>query len=248
MNVLAPLGKVYAKDERPRAAAWVRSSFFSIRYVHLRARGVIAGMVNLNPTLLSLLVACLFALAFGGLGYLRREGLSIQFALEVAGLTLVLVGGAWLLNIQLSPFFFLIVLYLVTMRSRLVVDLANFLVRRKQVDLAFRLYRLGLAWWPDAASRLIVLTNKGAAEVHTRQLDAAIDTLEGALKEEERPRLGLKYEAACHYNLGYAYEQKGEDARAIAQYHEAIELLPGSIWAQAAQTALKHRQNKGSGS
>jgi tetratricopeptide (TPR) repeat protein len=205
-------------------------------------------MINLNPTLLSLLVACLFTLAFGGLGYLRREGLSIQFALEVAGLTLVIVGGAWLLNVQLSPFAFLIVLYLVTMRSRLVVDLANFLVRRKQVDLAFRLYRLGLAWRPDAASRLIVLTNKGAAEVYTGQLEAAIETLEGALSEEERPRLGLKYEAACRHNLAYAYEKKGEEGKAIAQYHETIELLPGSLYAQAAQAALKRRQKNDSGS
>jgi tetratricopeptide (TPR) repeat protein len=203
-------------------------------------------MLNLDPTLLSLLVACLFALLFGGLGYLRREGLSIQFALEVAGLTLLLVGGSWLLGIQLSPFLFLIVLYLVTMRSRLAVDLANFLVRRKQLNLAFKLYRLGLAWWPDAASRLIVLTNKGAAEVYTGQLDPAIETLESALKEEERPRLGLKYEAACRYNLAYAYEKKGEEARAIAQYHETIELVPGSLYAQAAQAALRRRQKKSS--
>lgn len=205
-------------------------------------------MINLDPTLLSLLVACLFVLVFGGLGYLRREGLSVQFALEVAGLTLLIVGGTWLLNIQLSPFLFLIVLYLVTMRSRLIVDVANFLVRRKQPDLAFKLYQLGLVWWPDAASRLIVLTNKGAAEVYTGRLDAAIETLQDALKDEERPRLGLKYEAACRYNLAYAYEQKGEDAKAIAQYHETIELLPDSFWAQAAQAALKRRQKKGSGS
>lgn len=205
-------------------------------------------MVNLDPTLLLLLIACLFVLVFGGLGYIRREGLSIQFALEAAGLTLLLVGGAWILNIQLSPFLLLIVLYLVTMRSRLVVDLANLVVRRKQSDLAFRLYQLGLAWWPDAASRLIVLTNKGAAEVYTGQLDAAIETLEGVLREEERPRLGLKYEAACHYNLAYAYEQKGEDARALTQYCQTIELLPGSLWAQAAQAALKRRQKNGSAS
>lgn len=203
-------------------------------------------MINLDPTLLSLLVACLFVLVFGSLGYFRREGLSVQFALEVAVLTLLLVGGGWLLNIPISPFLFLLILYLVTMRSRLIVDLANFLARRKQTELAFKLYRLGLAWWPDAASRLIVLTNKGAAEVYSGQYDAAIETLQNALKEEERPRLGLKYEAACHYNLGFAYEQKGEDAKAIAQYHETIELLPGSFWAQAAQASLKRRQKKGS--
>jgi tetratricopeptide (TPR) repeat protein len=203
-------------------------------------------MINLDPTLLLLLVACLFVLVFGGLGYIRREGLSVQFALETAGLTALLVGGTWLLGIQLSPFLFLALLYLITMRSRLTVDVANFLVRRDQRDLAFRLYRLSLAWWPDAPSRLIVLTNIGAAQVYTGQLDAAIETLEGVLEIEQRPRLGLKYEAACHYNLGYAYEKKGEDAKAIVQYNETIDLLPGSVYAQGAQAALKRRKNRGS--
>jgi tetratricopeptide (TPR) repeat protein len=198
----------------------------------------------MDPTLLLLLIASLFILVFGGLGFLRREGLSVQFALEAVGLTVLLVGGTWLLDVQLSPFLFLALLYLVTMRSRLTVDVANFLVRRDQRDLAFRLYRLGLAWWPDAPSRLIVLTNRGAAQVYTGQIDAGIETLEGVLAIEQRPRLGLKYEAACHYNLGYAYEKKGDDARAIAQYNETIDLLPGSVYAQAAQAALKRRKNR----
>lgn len=203
-------------------------------------------MLYLDPTLLLLLVASLFILVFGGLGFLRREGLSIQFALEAVGLTVLLVGGTWLLDIQLSPFLFLALLYLITMRSRLTVDVANFLVRRNQHDLAFRLYRLSLAWWPDAPSRLIVLTNWGAAQVYIGQLDAAIETLEGVLDLEQRSRLGLKYEAACRYNLGYAYEKKGEDAKATAQYNETIDLLPGSVYAQAAQAALRRRKNRGS--
>jgi tetratricopeptide (TPR) repeat protein len=203
-------------------------------------------MLNLDPTLLLLLIASLFILVFGGLGFLRREGLSIQFALEAVGLTVLLVGGSWLLDIELSPFLFLALLYLITMRSRLTVDVANFLVRRDQPKLAFPLYRLSLAWWPDAPSRLIVLTNRGAAQVYTGQIDAAIETLEGVLEMEQRPRLGLKYEAACHYNLGYAYEKKGEDAKAIAQYNETIDVLPGSVYAQAAQAALKRRKNASS--
>lgn len=204
-------------------------------------------MVNLDPTLLLLLVGSLFVLVFGGIGYLRREGLSVQFALEAIGLTVVMVGGAWLLNVQLNPFLFLMVLYLVTMRSRLTVDVANLLARRGNRDLALRLYRLSLAWWPDAASRLIVLTNKGAAELYSGQVDDAIQTLESVLVIEERPRLGIKYEAACHYNLGYAYERKGEDAKAVVQYNETIDLLPGSVYGQAAEAALKRRQKGGSG-
>lgn len=203
-------------------------------------------MLNLDPTLLSLLVACLFILVFGGLGYIRREGLSVQFALEAVALTILLVGITWLLGVQLSPFILLVVLYLVTMRSRLTVDVANMLVRREQYDLAFKLYHLSLAWWPDPASRLIVLVNKGAAELHSGQLDAAIQTLENALETEKRPRLGLKYEAACRYNLGYAYEQKGEDAQAVAYYNETIDVLPGSLYAQAAESALRRRKKRGS--
>jgi tetratricopeptide (TPR) repeat protein len=204
--------------------------------------------MNLDPTFLLLLVACLFVLVFGGLGFIRREGLSVQFALEAVALTVLLVGGTWLLTIQLNPFLFLALLYLITMRSRLTVDVANFLVRRGQHDLAFRLYRLSLSWWPDAPSRLIVLTNRGAAEIRSGQVDTAIKTLEGVLEMERRARLGLKYEAACHYNLGYAYEKKGQDAKAVSQYNEAIDVLPGSLYAEAAQAALKRRKKKDAGS
>jgi tetratricopeptide (TPR) repeat protein len=204
-------------------------------------------MVSLDPTLLLILTACLFILIFGGLSLFRREGLSVQFALEAVALTILLVGGSWLTGIRLSPFLLLIILYLVTMRSRLLVDVANMLAQRRRYDVAFRLYRLALAWWPDASSRLIVLVNQGAAELHCGQIEAAIRTFEGVLEGEKRSRLGLKYEAACYYNLGYAYERKGEDAKAAAQYNEAIDVLPGSVYAKAAQAALKRRKDKGAG-
>jgi tetratricopeptide (TPR) repeat protein len=204
-------------------------------------------MFNLDPMLLLILTACLFILVFGGLSLLRREGLSVQFALEAVALTILLVGGTWLAGIVLSPFLLLILLYLVTMRSRLVVDIANMLAERKRYDSAFRLYKLGLAWWPDATARLIVLTNWGIAELHSGEVDAAIRTLESVLGAETRSRLGLKYEAACHYNLGYAFEQKGEEAKATAQYNEAIDLLPGSLYAKAAQAALKRRKGGSAG-
>ena len=129
--------------------------------------------LGIDPTLLLLLVASLFVLVFGGLGLIRREGLSLQFALEAIGLTILLVGGSWLLRISLDPFLFLAILYLVTMRSRLTVELANILARRGSYDPAFRLYNLSLAWWPDDSARLIVLANQGAAGLHAsdRPLD-----------------------------------------------------------------------------
>lgn len=203
-------------------------------------------MLNLDPYLLLLLEACLFILAFGVLGFVRREGLSVQFALETAIVTAILVGGSWLIGRPINPFLFLIVLYLVTMRSRLVVDVANTLVRRGRREAAFRTYDLALALWPDAASRLIVLTNRGAALLHEGQVDDAIAALEGVLADRQRARLGIKYEAATYYNLGYAYELKGEDALSVVQYNNAMEALPGSLYARAAQSALKRRKQQGS--
>lgn len=205
-------------------------------------------MITIDPYLLLLLVACVFALVFGGLGYLRREGLSEQFVIEVAILTAILVGGSWLIGTPLNPFLFLFLLYVITLRSRLIVDLANVLAKRENYGLAFRLYNLGLAWWPDAASRLIVLTNKGVAQLHSGQVEQAIATLESVLAMEKRPRLGTKYEAGCRYNLAYAYELNGQDAKAVTQYNETIDLLPGSEYAQAAEAALKRRKKKHSGS
>jgi tetratricopeptide (TPR) repeat protein len=202
---------------------------------------------TVDPYLLSLLIGFLFILVFGGLGFVRREGLSFQFALEALVLTALLVGGSWLLRVQLSPFILLILLYLVTMRSRLTVDLANLFAARGKYDLAFRLYRLSLAWWPDDASRLIVLTNRGVAEVRVGQIDTAIQTLQSVLEVKERPRLGLKYEAACRYNLGFAYERQEQHAKAIQQYNEVIDLLPGSAYAKAAQVALERRKGKQAG-
>jgi tetratricopeptide (TPR) repeat protein len=199
-------------------------------------------VLALNPYLLLLLVACLYALVFGILGYTRREGLSVQFAVEVVILTIVLMGGSWLIGMPIHPVLFLAILYVVTMRSRLTVDLANILARRGNYGPAFRLYDLGLAWWPDAASRLVVLTNKGAAQVHSGQVEAGIRTFDGVLKSEQRSRLSLKYEAACRYNLAYAYELSGEDAKAVGEYNEAIDVLPGSVYAQAAQAALDRRK------
>jgi tetratricopeptide (TPR) repeat protein len=204
-------------------------------------------VLTIDPYLLLLLIACLFVLVFGGLSYIRREGLSSQFALESVALTVLFVGGSWLLGLHLSPYLFLILLYLVTMRSRLIVDLANLFATRDRYAPAFRLYQLGLTWWPDPASRLIVLTNRGVAELRSGQVDTAVDTLQSVLSVEERPRLGLKYEAACRYNLGLAYEQTGEDGKAATQFNEVIDLLPGSPYAQAARAGLKRRRTKSSG-
>lgn len=203
-----------------------------------------ASSIAINPTLLLLLIACLYVLVFGGLSFMRREGLSAQFAVESMGLTALLVGIPWLAGFALNPFLFLALLYLVTMRSRLIVDLANALAQRRNYTWAFRLYQWGLSWWPDAASRLIVLANRGAAELHSGQVETAIRTLENVLEPASRPYLGLKYEAACRYNLGVAYERLGDGAKATQQFNEVMDLMPSSPYARAAAAALERRREK----
>lgn len=200
--------------------------------------------ITVNPTILLLLLACLYVVVFGGLSFARREGLSGQFVLESALVTAVLVGGTWLAGIQLSPFLFLALLYLVTMRSRLIVDLANIFAQRHNFNYAFKLYQLGLSWWPDAASRLIVLANRGAAELLCGNVETAVETLEQVLDAQQRPHLGIKYEAACRYNLGVSYERIGNSAKAREQFNEVLELFPGSPYARAASRALERQREK----
>jgi tetratricopeptide (TPR) repeat protein len=199
-------------------------------------------VIALDPTRLALLVGLLYIVAFGALSFLRREGLSLQFAIEGVVVSAVLVGGSYLIGHPISPFLFLILLYLITMRSRLLVDLANMLARRDKMDTALTIYRLALAVWPDASSRLTVLANLGAAELHNRELDLAVETLEEVLDDRNLPRLGLRYESIARYNLGLAYQLKGEDARAVDQLNKAIDVMPGSPAAQAARAALKRRK------
>jgi tetratricopeptide (TPR) repeat protein len=198
--------------------------------------------ITIDPLLLDVLVAGLFVLVFGFLSYTRREGLSTQFALEAIGLAAILLGGGYLLGVIINPLLLLLLLYLVTLRSRLIVDLANVMAQRHNYKLAYRLYALGLAWWPDSASRLIVLANRGAAELHAGQNEDAIKTIEGVLKAGREHHLGIKYEAACRYNLAVAYDRSGQPAKATQLYNEVVELLPGSVYARAAGGALKRRR------
>lgn len=203
-------------------------------------------MANVDPTLLLILTAGLFVLVFGGMSLLRREGLPIQLAVEAIVLSALIIGGSWLLGVSFSPIALLVILYLVTMRSRLIVDLANLFARRERYSTAFGLYKLGLAWFPDASSRLVVLANRGAAELYSGQTEAAIATLQGVLRPENQGRLGPRYEAGTRYNLGLAHERKGEAALAIQFYTEVVDMLPGSPFARAAQAALDRRK-KGTG-
>ncbi len=100
------------------------------------------------PTLL-LLVGLLYTLLVDVLAFLRREGFSAQFTIESMAITVFFSGLAALTDYVIPPFLFLIILYVVTMRVRLLVDLANSFAGRAQFDTAEKIYDLIFRLYPD---------------------------------------------------------------------------------------------------
>ena len=84
----------------------------------------------MNPSLLLIIIGFLYVLFFGGLSWLRREGLSLQFAIEAIVIILFSTGLANLLNVTINPVLFLFVLYLITARVRLLADIAVLFAKR----------------------------------------------------------------------------------------------------------------------
>ncbi len=199
----------------------------------------------MNPNLLTLLVALLFILIFGGLPVLRKEEPSLQLAVEVLVLTSLNIGASLLAGLRLEPVFFLIFLYLITMRCRVLIDLGNLLSSRGHHQLALSVYRLAMRLGPDFPVRLIALTSYSAVLVRVGALEEAIRILEGVL-EKGRERLHPKHESACHYNLGVAYLRLGRESRAVREFNETIDLWPLSLYARLARAALERRRSTGS--
>ena len=191
--------------------------------------------------LLILLVGLAYALIFRLLAMLRRERFSAQFILEAVALTLLAAGLSFLAGIRLDPILFVLLVYVVTMRARLLVDVANLAARSGRFGLADRSY--GLAWraLPDGPSRQVIGMNQGAALLLEGRVAEAISLLEKVL---ESSPLSPKYAAATHYNLGVAYKAQEEERKAIKHLHAAIEALPGSIYARQAQAMLRGRGKK----
>jgi tetratricopeptide (TPR) repeat protein len=201
---------------------------------------------TVNTQLIVILVGFFYILIFGGLALLRREGLSGQFALEALAIIILAVLAGWATGTVIHPILLYVVLYLITMRARVLTDLANLLFRRQGYARAEHLYRLALCLLPDRASRFIVLVNQGIAQLQSGDGTAAITTLGGVLTSaKEGGGLGHKYEAACRYNLAIAYRKAGDDAKAVQQFNQVVELFPASIYGQAAEKALKERRERG---
>jgi len=192
---------------------------------------------NLHPSLLILLIGLLYLLGFGALSFMRRQGLSARFAIE--GLIVTLAGAALAVaSVPVPPVLVLIVVYLVTMRVRLLVDLGNWLTSRGRYVQALDLYQFALRLGPDAVSRQITLINRGVTRLRMQEPEDAYRALTEALADEQ-VRPGAKYLAAGYYNLGLACRRTGREAEAIRHFNEAIDALPTSIYAHGARQALK---------
>lgn len=183
------------------------------------------------------LIGLLYLLGFGGLSLVRGQGLSARFAIE--GLIITSIGsGLRFASVPLHPLVFFIILYLFTMRVRLLVDLANWLSARGRCDPALRVCGLALRLGPDIASRRLVLINCGVAQLRQRNPEAAYETLTEALADEDG-QMGAKHLAASYYNLGLACRRSGREAEAVRRFNEAVDAWPGSIYGQAAEKELE---------
>lgn len=196
----------------------------------------------MDPYLLIITIGLFYIVVFGGMSVIQREGISTQFILEVLVITLLIAAGSYLTGSAANPILFLIFLYLLTMRGRLLVDLANLLSNRGRQRDAISALQLALRLIPDRATRLIVLVNVGIVQLRRQNPESAQALLEAVLEEAKEGGLGIKHEAACRYNLGLALQRQGKDAEAVRRFNEAIEVFPASPYSKAAEQALEQRR------
>lgn len=191
-----------------------------------------------HPALVILVTGLVFILAFGGLGYLRGHGLSARLAIEGLTITALFTLLVWATNIPIHPIAFLIILYLVSMRARILLDAGNFFLNAGHIATAISLYKLALKIWPDSASRCIAWINIGVAKIRSGAIQEAIAVLEEVL-EKHKENLGFRNEAACLFNLGLAYRRAGQKDKALYCLREAADLFPDSPYGRRARDLLK---------
>ncbi len=189
------------------------------------------------------LIGLIYIVVFGGMSLLRREGLSIRFAVESVCITAIAAILVYLTPIQIHPVWFLLLLYLITQRVRMLVDLAYIFARRGNYDFAEKIYNLAAHLWPDQTNELIIKVNHATLLLQKKQFIDAIDMLSSVLDQSNKGYLGIKYEAAAHFNLGVAYLRNNENSKAMGEFNSAIDTWPGSIYAQAAQKAIERQRN-----
>jgi tetratricopeptide (TPR) repeat protein len=196
----------------------------------------------MNPHLMIVFIGLSYIILFGGMSLLRREGLSNQFAFEVLGFTTLVVVIALLTVTTVHPILFLVAVYLISMRARLLVDVANLLSARGRQRDAITVLDWAMQLYPDRSARLIIKVNMGIVQLRRQNPESAQTLLESVLEEAKEGGLGIKYEAACHYNLGLALQRQGKESAAVHQFNETIGTFPSSIYSKAAEQALEQRR------
>jgi tetratricopeptide (TPR) repeat protein len=194
--------------------------------------------------LLLLLEGLLYVTFFGALSLFRREGLSIPFAIEAIVITAVAAGLTAFTPLTINPIVMLVIVYLVTMRVRLLVDVGTLLAQRGQFAGSDRLYALAMRLWPDQTGRLMIQVNQGVTCLQRKSLDEAITIFKSVLGQVGQGYLGVKYESAAHYNLGVAYRRKNMEAQAIAEFNAVLDTWPASVYAHLAELALQQGHHK----
>jgi tetratricopeptide (TPR) repeat protein len=190
------------------------------------------------------LIGLLYIVAFGGLSLFRREGLSIRFAVEALIVTAIAEFLVVVLSIQIHPVLFLLLLYIITLRVRILVDLANIFARRDTYALAERIYNFAARLWPDTTNDLIIKVNHATLLLQKNQLDESISMFKDVLNQADKGYLGVKYESAAHFNLGVAYLRKGNDSMAIIEFNTTIDTWPTSLYSHRAEQALEQQRKK----
>ncbi|MFZ5910891.1 MAG: tetratricopeptide repeat protein [Chloroflexota bacterium] len=185
-----------------------------------------------------------FVVLFGLVSLLKREGLSRRFAIEAVILTLLVGGATFLGGVQTHPVLFLVILYLFTMRVRLLVDVGNIFATRAQFDLADKFYTLAANLWPDETNRLILKVNQATSLLQRQKLDEAIAAFREILEQAKTGYLGVKYEAAARYNLGVAYLRKNMGADATIAFNTVVDAWPASEYARRAEAAIERQRRK----
>ena len=190
------------------------------------------------------LIGLLYILVFGVMALLRREGLSIRFAIESVCVTAIAVILAVLTPIQIHPVLFLILLYLITLRVRILVDLANIFARRARYVQAERIYNLASHLWPDQTGDVIIKVNHATLLLQKNQIDESIAIFTKVLSQANKGYFGVKYEAAAHFNLGVAYLRKNNNSMATIEFNAVLDTWPASEYARRAASALEQHRRK----
>jgi len=192
----------------------------------------------MNTQVVTPLTGLLFILVFGGLSLVRQQGLSLQFALEGLAITAIATGLIFFAGLRVNPILFLAVLYLVTMRTRWLVDLGNFLSQQRRHTAALAAFDLAQRLWPDQVGRMLACIGTGVAHLKAGDLEKAIGALQEALGKIPKG-IHPRYEAGCRYNLGLAYRRSGREEEANLEFRRVLALDQDSLFAVAARTALR---------